>query len=217
MVSPLLEACCYVVADAEGRCVVLDPGAGVVDPVRTVIDDAGWRAVGVLVTHGHVDHTWSAGELCAALDLPLLVHRDDVYRIDDPIGSLGPLGAQLAAVGTPWGEPVRPEHIEVIETPAEGSCELDLDGFVLTAHHAPGHTEGSTVYVVGPATAATALTGDVLFAGTIGRTDLPGGDPVAMGRTLTRLRRFDPATTVLPGHGPSTTIGAELTANPWLR
>lgn len=215
VVSPLLEASCHVVADTAGRCVVVDPGAGVVDRVRTVIDDAGWHAVGVLVTHGHVDHTWSAGALCRTFGLPLRVHRDDAYRIDDPIGSLGPLGAQLAAIGTPWGAPERPERVEVIETSAEGSRELDLDGFVLTAHHTPGHTEGSTVYVLGPASSPTALTGDVLFAGTIGRTDLPGGDLAAMTRSLARLRRFDPATLVLPGHGPASTIGAELVANPW--
>lgn len=217
VVSPLLEASCHVVADDDGRCVVVDPGAAVTERVLELIVDAGWRAVGVLATHGHVDHTWAAAELCAALGLPLRVHRADVYRIEDPIGSLGPLGAQLAAIGGPWGEPGRPDRIEPIEPPDEGTCEVDLDGLLLTAVHAPGHTEGSTVYLFGAATAALALTGDVLFAGTIGRTDLPGGDPAAMGRSLARLRGLDAATVVLPGHGPTSTIGDELRSNPFLR
>ncbi|GEN78831.1 MBL fold metallo-hydrolase [Actinotalea fermentans] len=213
LAAPLLGASCHVVPDGDG-CVVVDPGAGVADQVRDAVASAGRRPHAILLTHGHLDHTWSAAELSEEWAVPVLVNEDDAYRLADPVGSLGPLGAQLAAMaGQPAGPPV-PTRLETFR------ADVDMPSVVVgqvRALHAPGHTEGSTVYLVdGPGAEAFALTGDVLFAGTIGRCDLPGGDDHAMAATLRRLARLDAATHVLPGHGPWTTIGDELATNPYL-
>lgn len=211
--APLLGTNCHLVPDGDG-CVVVDPGAGVAAQVREAVASAGLTPHAILLTHGHLDHTWCAAELSEEWAVPVLVHEDDAYRLADPVGSLGPLGTQLAAMaGRPAG-PAVPARVETFRADAE------VPGLVVgqvRALHAPGHTEGSTVYLVeGDGAETIALTGDVLFAGTIGRCDLPGGDESAMAATLARLARLDVATRVLPGHGPWTTIGDELATNPYL-
>lgn len=213
LAAPLLGASCHVVPDGDG-CVVVDPGGGVADQVRAAVASADLTPHAILLTHGHLDHTWSAAELADEWAVPVLVHEDDAYRLADPVGSLGPLGTQLAAMaGLPAGPPA-PARLETFR------ADPEVPGVVVgqvRALHAPGHTEGSTVYLVdGAGGEAVALTGDVLFAGTIGRCDLPGGDERAMAATLRRLARLDVATRVLPGHGPWTTIGDELAHNPYL-
>ncbi|MCL3862324.1 MBL fold metallo-hydrolase [Actinotalea sp. K2] len=246
VVAPVLGTNCYVVSDDVGRCVVVDPGAGVVDAVLEVITRHGLRPVGMLATHGHVDHTWSAAALGDALGLPLHVHAADAYRLADPFGTLGPLGAALAQAMGAGGEVYRAPRTAVFDGGEAPSARLHLgtdprDQLALTALHAPGHTEGSTIYLLdgapGPGSelpdsvappvdvpdgsdepSRTALTGDVLFAGSIGRTDLPGGDTAAMNRTLReRVARIPPSTLVLPGHGPTSRIDVELARNPYLR
>ena len=213
LAAPLLGASCHVVPDGDG-CVVVDPGAGVAGQVREAVAAAGLVPHAILLTHGHLDHTWDAAELSDAWGVPVLVHEDDAYRLADPLGSLGPLGTQLAAMaGSPTG-PAVPARVETFR--ADDEVPRIVVGHV-RALHAPGHTEGSTVFLVdGAGDEPIALTGDVLFAGTIGRCDLPGGDERAMAATLRRLARLDVATRVLPGHGPRTTIGDELATNPYL-
>lgn len=228
--SPLLGASCYVLADDEGRCVVVDPGALVADGVLTAIREDGLTATGVLVTHGHVDHTWDAGRLAETLDVPVHVHVADLPRFADPFGTLGPLGAELermaASAGQTWSPPRDLRPFGGPDTPqgpdgADAPALLDIGGLTLRALHAPGHTQGSTVFIAGRgpkgSPGSLALTGDVLFAGTIGRTDLPGGDDAAMSRTLARLAALDPSTLLLPGHGPSSDLASELRSNPYLR
>lgn len=226
LVAPLLGACCHLVVDLEGRCVVVDPGGGVVDEVMAVTRDEGWRVVGMLATHGHVDHWWSAARLGELLDVPLHIHAADAYRLDAPFRTLGPLGDQLAELGTTLGAPARPARVSTFTHTGAARVRVTLgaaegEPLVLDAWHAPGHTEGSTVYLVPggderPDAAPTALTGDVLFAGSIGRTDLPGGDWEAMTRTLGLLAALPPETAVLPGHGPSSSVAVELATNPYL-
>lgn len=137
----------------------------------------------------------------------------------------------LASLGTA-GPDVVPPGLRASPRPGgTTAAPASAAPFVVRARHLPGHTEGSTVYLVDAATedlptpgaaagpdavGPVALTGDVLFAGSIGRTDLPGGDHRAMTRSLGRLRELDPATLVIPGHGPTTTIRAELATNPYL-
>lgn len=228
VVSPLLGTNCHVLADDEGRCVVVDPGALVADDVLTAIRADGLTATGVLVTHGHVDHTWDAGRLAEALGVAVHVHLADLPRIADPFGTLGPLGTELermaASAGQTWSPPRDVSPFGGPSAPAgpdgaDAPADLDVGGLILTAFHAPGHTEGSTVFLTARSLTARslALTGDVLFAGTIGRTDLPGGDDTAMRRTLSRLAGLDPATLLLPGHGPGSDLATELRTNPYLR
>lgn len=220
LVAPLLGAACHVVVDGS-RCVVVDPGGGVVDDLVALVEAHGWRPVAVLLTHGHLDHTWSAGEVQTRWGVPVHVHADDAYRVHDPVGSLGPLGVQLVAM-TGLSAPPAPADLRTFTAPTDEPVELPLgpadDPVLVRALHCPGHTQGSTTYLVPLGDGGTAaLTGDVLFAGTIGRTDLPGGDDAAMARTLQRLATLDATTQVLPGHGPASTIGRETRDNPFLR
>ncbi|TDE08580.1 MBL fold metallo-hydrolase [Jiangella asiatica] len=229
--APVLGTNCYVVApDGGDECVVVDPGIGVDEQLEKVLDERGLRPAGVLVTHGHLDHTFTLSPLCQRRDLPVYLHERDAYRLSDPVGTLGPqLATQFAGLATGWVAPsdVRPFTGDQVD--------LHLAGIELRAIHAPGHTEGSTLYLV-PSTnlleapgsapmpsAPLCFTGDVLFAGTIGRTDLPGGDDTLMRRTRELLARpeaaggLPDATTVLPGHGESSTLGRERATNPYLR
>jgi hydroxyacylglutathione hydrolase len=214
---------CWVLATRAGEeCVVVDPGFGVVDRLRDVLVEHRLRPAAVLLTHGHADHVWSVTPVCASAEVPVAVHvhPDDRYRLRDPLATLDPgLRRMLAAQFGPeerWQEPET-----VVDLPSAGEpAGVRLAGLDLTVHHTPGHTEGSTVFATGPDDdgGALLLSGDLLFAGSIGRTDLAGGDPAAMTRSLRDvLPRFPDGTTVLPGHGPTTTMAAERAGNPFLR
>lgn len=210
VVASLLEANVYLLSADDGATVIVDPGKDARGAVDELVAAHGLRPVAVLITHGHADHTWDAASLSAAYGIPVHIARPDAYRLADPLGSLGALGRDLAALaGAPDG-PSRPGDVV-----AFGPDGPDLAG--ITALAAPGHTEGSTVYLVDTPEGPVALTGDVLFAGSIGRLDLPGGDEAAMAATLRRLATLDPATVVLAGHGPASTIAIELATNPFLR
>lgn len=219
--GPVLGTNCYVIAADGGReCLVIDPGIGLDAQVDAILSEHELTPVAALVTHGHIDHTFALAQLCHRRDLPVYLHEADAYRLDDPIRTLGPdLAPMLAGLADDW---VRPPDVRTFT----GSPELDLAGITVRAVHAPGHTEGSTLYHVprqDDTTAHLCFTGDVLFAGTIGRTDLPGGDDATMRHTLAELARpetgggLPDATTVLPGHGEPSTIGQERAGNPYLR
>ncbi|MFC5382459.1 MBL fold metallo-hydrolase [Aquipuribacter nitratireducens] len=213
---------CWVLATGAGEeCVVVDPGFGVVDRLREVLTEHRLRPAAVLLTHGHADHVWSVTPVCRSAGTPVAVHvhPDDRYRLADPLATLDPgLRHMLAAQFGPqerWQEPE-----DVLDLPPAGApAALQVAGLDLVVHHTPGHTEGSVVFAVAPEPGAGLLmSGDLLFAGSIGRTDLAGGDPVAMARSLREvLPRFDDATRVLPGHGPTTTLADERARNPFLR
>jgi len=225
-------AWCHVLVDGDSRCVVVDAGAGVADEVLGLVEARSLRPTAVLATHGHADHTWDAAALSDALDVPVVLHAADAYRLRDPFGTLGvlgsaphdpqgPLAEALATVGRDPATYVPPARVEVfgaVEDVRTDDVELDLGGLRLVARHAPGHTEGSTLYLTELDDGTpVAFTGDVLFAGTIGRTDLPGGDDARMARTLMEVvRPLDLATVVVPGHGPTSTIERELRTNPFL-
>lgn len=247
LLAPVFGANCYLLsADGSGPCVIVDAGGGVADAVHATVARRGLVPVAVLATHGHLDHTWSAAELGTRYGVPLWIHADDAYRLADPFGSLdgstagasGPLAQALAASGFGPDQHVVPTDVSTFTA----GQALTLGGLTVRAVHAPGHTQGATLFVVDEAvapdsvlpgpqgplplaarpgvaegTVAVALTGDVLFAGTIGRTDLPGGDMPQMTRTLTDVvSSLDPRTLVLPGHGPATRLDVELRTNPYL-
>ncbi|MDO8107812.1 MBL fold metallo-hydrolase [Isoptericola sp. b441] len=215
--APLLGATCVLVVDSDARVAVVDAGGGVAERILRIVDREGWTPVGVLATHGHVDHTWDSGRLCREWAVPLHVHEADAYRLAEPFGTLGPLGGQLRAMSDLPG-PVEPPRVATFTAEPDAPRPLDV-GMTdqLEAWHLPGHTEGSTAYLVHVDGVRTVLTGDVLFAGTIGRTDLPGGDERAMADSLRRLAMLPGEVQVVPGHGPRTSIAAELRSNPFLR
>jgi glyoxylase-like metal-dependent hydrolase (beta-lactamase superfamily II) len=206
---------CYVLAPQEGaECVVVDPGVGVEDRLADVLRRRRLKPVAVLLTHGHVDHTWSVTPVCGAHGVAATIHADDAYRLHDPVPHLGgPLRAALEATTGPvrWRDP---DDVVTVQDAERWSGA----GLELTVAHAPGHTEGSVLFAVQrPGAADLVLSGDVLFAGSIGRTDLPGGDPVAMRRSLLeKVLTLPDDVDVLPGHGPTTTVGHERATNPHL-
>jgi hydroxyacylglutathione hydrolase len=182
---------CYLIVDARKEAIVIDPSMG----EREVIDavgEQGLRLVEILNTHGHPDHIFGNAAVKEATEARLAIHRLDEYR-------LGPKRP--------------PTQIDVPPCTADDLFDdgqlTYLDDVELSALHTPGHTEGSTCFYLRREGAM--FSGDLLFKGNIGRTDLPGSDPAAMAESLSRIVSSLPATTrVYPGHGEQTTIGAEI-------
>jgi hydroxyacylglutathione hydrolase len=179
--------------------------------------------VAVVLTHGHLDHMFSVAPLCGAYDATCWIHPDDRHLLADPLCAMSPETGQLLAQLT-GGTATFTEPDDVREL-TDGSV-LEIAGVTLDALHAPGHTEGSVMYRADYPAAApgggeidqVVFSGDVLFAGSIGRTDLPGGDHAAMLRSLrTKVLPLPDTTAVLPGHGPQTTMARERATNPYLR
>jgi hydroxyacylglutathione hydrolase len=205
---------CYVVATGPGeQCVVVDPGIGVERRLDEVLTRHRLHPVAVLLTHGHLDHTFSVTPVCSARDIPAYVHPADRDLLRDPALGLSTDPRELFGGRFTWVEPA-----DVVPLPDGGAIELA--GLSLTIDHAPGHTGGSVLFRLPGDGADEPLcwSGDVLFAGSIGRTDLPGGDDRAMRASLRdKILPLADETVVLPGHGPATTIGRERATNPFLR
>ena len=207
----VLQCNCYVLAAKQGAdAIVVDPGQRAMGPLRRILDENRLTPAAVLLTHGHIDHMWSAQKVADTYGCPTFVHPEDRFMLTDPIVGLGPRLAQLA-VGAMFKEPR-----QVVELDRDGD-KVDLGGFTVTVDHTPGHTRGSVVFRVSAGPEELAFTGDTLFKQSIGRTDLFGGS----GRDLltsivSKLLVLDDDTVVLPGHGPKSTIGAERRTNPFL-
>ena len=217
---------CYVLADAPGEeCIVVDPGIGIEETLRQVLTEYRLKPAAVLLTHGHIDHVYSVTPVCGG-ELAAYIHSEDRYRLEDPLGSsslgdqlVGMLEQQFGKQAT-WREPER--VVEITDEERVTVAGIDLD-----VVHAPGHTEGSVMFALDRVPEGvsgdvevdrTLLTGDVLFAGSIGRTDLPGGSMADMQRSLRDVVHPRPDTSlVLPGHGPATTLGREKATNPHLQ
>jgi hydroxyacylglutathione hydrolase len=202
---------CWVLARGQGeQCVVIDPGIGVVSRLDEVIAENRLHPVAVLLTHGHVDHTFSVVPVCSARGVPAWIHPSDRKQLSDPWAGLGKLpGTELLGSLT-FAEP------EDVRDLYDGAT-VPVAGFDFAVRSAPGHTEGSVVFGLSTADAPVVFSGDVLFAGSIGRVDLPGGSMDQMRRSLREvIVPMADETVVHPGHGPSTTIGRERTTNPFL-
>lgn len=201
-----LETNCFIVSDDHGGpAVVVDPGAD----AHLVLDALGDRVLAAIVlTHAHFDHLGAVADLISATGAPLLVHKLDAGRVThDAPGGTG--GAAFGFDGVVAPEPDR--ILSQGDTVQVGT----LDFRVL---HTPGHTEGGLcLYVEDPdGGPAHLFSGDTLFAGSVGRTDFPGGDSRALARSIAAQLAPLPADTVVhPGHGPDTTIGREARVNPF--
>jgi hydroxyacylglutathione hydrolase len=203
---------CFVVAPGPGeQCVIIDPGIGVTGQLDEVIAEHRLHPVAVVLTHGHFDHTFSVLPVCQARDVPAYIHPGDRPQLADPWSGVGmPKGTPL------FGMLTAAEPDDVIEL-ADGSV-ISLAGMEFGVRHAPGHSLGSVVFDLPTPDEQVLFAGDVLFAGSIGRVDLPGGSMDAMTNSLRRvILPMDDATVVLPGHGPQTTIARERATNPYLQ
>ncbi|AFM17093.1 Zn-dependent hydrolase, glyoxylase [Mycolicibacterium chubuense NBB4] len=207
----MLACNCYVLAPRQGAdALVVDPGQRAMGPLRRILDENRLTPAAVLLTHGHVDHIWSAQKVADTYGCPAYIHPADRHMLTDPIRGFGPRLAQMA-FGVLFREPR-----QIVELDRDGD-KIELGGITVTVDHTPGHTKGSVTFRVAEGPEEVAFTGDTLFRQSIGRTDLPGGS----GRDLltsivTKLLVLDDETLVLPGHGERTTIGAERRTNPFL-
>lgn len=217
-----LAANCYVVAaaaapDRGAECVIVDPGQDAAEQAAARVTEHGLVPAAVLLTHGHFDHVWSATDLARSYGVPVYAHAADRPMLSDPAKGLDPnLAAQLSAL---LGEAALEEPDDLREL--AGGETLELAGLSLAVEHVPGHTPGSVCYGLAPGAGeggeAVLFTGDLLFAGSIGRTDFPGGDHAEIMRSLEHVCTAWPEdTAVLPGHGPATTIAQERATNPFL-
>lgn len=208
------QANCYLIgAEPGGEALVVDPGQDAWEHLSKVLDEHRLRPAAVLLTHGHLDHTASAARVCDQFGIPAYLHSADDYMLDDPMASLTPqLRGALRGLDLSG---LRPTEVRSLT----GGTELQLAGLTIGVESTPGHTGGSVVYRLPgeEGRPEVLLTGDTLFAGSVGRTDLPGGSADELLASIARrlLTRADDAV-VLPGHGAASTIGAERRGNPFL-
>jgi hydroxyacylglutathione hydrolase len=204
---------CYVVAPGPGgACVVVDPGQEAVGQLDAVLAEHRLTPVAVLLTHGHFDHTFSVQPVCDGHDIPAWIHPGDRELLADPMKGISRESASFFGGKLELREPREVREL------ADGD-PLELAGLTLRVDHTPGHTQGSVVFTTETEDGTeVVLAGDTLFAGSIGRTDLPGGSHEQLLASIAErlLGRPDTAV-VLPGHGPTTTVGAERASNPFLR
>lgn len=193
-----LETNCWLIgAGGAEDAVVVDPGFAPAR-VHALLEMSDRRPIAVLATHGHFDHVGAAAEFCGD-DLPFYIHEGDVMALSDP-------EAWGAGFGTP------PVPVKDVRTVADGDT-LTFAGFRIDVMHTPGHTPGSVCY----RTDGLVLAGDLVFAGSIGRSDFPNSSPADMERSLRGFLGLPDGLDVLPGHGPRTTVERERARNPFLQ
>jgi glyoxylase-like metal-dependent hydrolase (beta-lactamase superfamily II) len=206
---------CYVAATGPGsECVVIDPGKDAAVGVAEVVREHRLKPVAVLVTHGHVDHMWCVAPVAGTYDATAWIHPRDRHLLADPMAGMSPDTIAMLGGDHHWAEP------DDVKELADGQG-LELAGLRFLVDHTPGHTQGSvtfrTPYPDHDEVSELMFSGDLLFAGSIGRTDLPGGDHAAMLRSLaTKVLPLADDIVVLPGHGDQTSIGRERATNPFL-
>ena len=201
---------CWIVAAEKGsECIIVDPGMPDISAeIEMIVEEEGLKPVAVLLTHGHLDHTFSVIPLADGYGIPAYIHSEDRKALLHPEIVHGEEFISSFLSGKKWDEPN-----QVLEL--KNNQKFEAVGLNITAIHAPGHTAGSLMFTVND---EVLISGDVLFAGSIGRTDLPTGSQEAMARTLkTKVIPLGDHLRVLPGHGPDTTIEYERRTNPYLK
>lgn len=199
-VGPLRMNAVLVTSPGTGEAVLIDPGD---EPAQLLawVKASGCRVTALLATHGHFDHVGAAAEVGAALGLPLRCHPDDA-----------PMIRQMPLIQEGYGFPAT--AVPTLVTDLVDGARVPLgDGF-LEVVHVPGHAAGEVMFVL----PGLAIVGDCLFAGSVGRTDLPGGDFATLEKSIReRIYTLPDATIVVSGHGPDTTVGREKATNPYVR
>ena len=206
---------CYVVATGPGaECVVVDPGKDAAQGVAEVVREHNLKPVSILVTHGHIDHMWCVAPVAGTYDSTAWIHPEDRHLLTDPMAGISPETASMLL-----GQKVEFAEPDDVRELADGQ-HLELAGLELVVDHTPGHTRGSVTFRTPDGlrdVSEVMFSGDLLFAGSIGRTDLPGGDHPTMLRSLRdKVLTLPDDIVVLPGHGEQTSIGRERATNPFL-
>src|SRR5215212_3519134 len=206
---------CYVVASASrAECVVVDPGQDAAPGIADIVREHRLKPVAVLLTHGHVDHMWSVTPVAGTYDATAWVHPSDRHLLADPLAGISRESAALLLGG--HYQFAEPDDVAEL---ADGQ-RLELAGLEVVVDHTPGHTAGSVTFrtpYLQDNVSEVMFSGDLLFAGSIGRTDLPGGDHATMLETLRhKVLPLPDDIVVLPGHGGQTSIGRERATNPVL-
>ncbi|CAB4671199.1 unannotated protein [freshwater metagenome] len=206
--APMFATNCWVLASGPGsECIVIDPGMpDVSHQLSAILDEFSLKPVAVLATHGHVDHTFSIRPIADGYDIPAYIHSQDRGSLLRPDRWVSPeFAATLQAL-----EFVEPGDVRELRN---GEV-IEIVGLRITTIHAPGHTRGSVMFEVNE---EVLVSGDVLFAGSIGRTDQPTGSAKDMDETLRKkVLPLSDHLQVLPGHGRTTTMAQERKNNPYL-
>jgi glyoxylase-like metal-dependent hydrolase (beta-lactamase superfamily II) len=194
--------------------VVIDPGKDAAEGVAEVVREHRLKPVAVLVTHGHVDHMWCVAPVAGTYDATAWIHPADRHLLANPMAGMSAETTQMLLGGKyVFAEPEEVRELADLQ-------ELELAGLRFVVDHAPGHTEGSVTFrspYQRDDISEVMFSGDLLFAGSIGRTDLPGGDHPTMLRSLAeKVLTLPDDVVVLPGHGEQTSIGRERATNPFL-
>ncbi len=191
----------YLIWDGEGVALLVDPGG---DPSEALdfAEEKGLRIEWVLLTHGHGDHIGGLEEARRRSAMGVAVHRADASMLTSPEENL-----------SRWmGEPIRSAAAEKL---LEDGDTFSVGQMSIRVIHTPGHTEGSSCFLVSDEGSEVLLSGDTLFARSVGRTDLPGGNERDLKASLVKLAELDDRLPVLPGHGPETSLGRERAENPY--
>ena len=216
VIAPYFETNCWILAVGTGNeCIIVDPGMAkpnLVNEIEQKVSELKLKPVAVFITHGHLDHTFSVLPLTKQVPMRTFVTGNDRFLLTDPMGALDRGGVSEQFL-TAFGVDKFKEPDEIVEL--EDFSTFEVAGMKITSIFAPGHTKGSVIFTVDD---KQLISGDVLFAGSIGRTDLPTGSASQMRKTLRdRILTLPDSLNVLPGHGGQTTIGTERVRNPYLQ
>jgi glyoxylase-like metal-dependent hydrolase (beta-lactamase superfamily II) len=216
VIAPYFETNCWILALGTGQeCIIVDPGMAkpnLVNEIEQKVSELKLKPVAVFITHGHLDHTFSVLPLTKQVPMRTFVTGADRFLLTDPMGALDRGGVSEQFLRA-FGVEKFKEPDEIVEL--EDFSSFEVAGMQITSIFAPGHTKGSVIFTVEN---QQLISGDVLFAGSIGRTDLPTGSASQMRKTLRdRILTLPDGLNVLPGHGGQTTIGTERVRNPYLQ
>ena len=216
VIAPYFDTSCWILALGSGQeCIIVDPGMAkpnLVNEIEQKVSELKLKPVAVFITHGHLDHTFSVLPLTKQVPMRTFVTGADRFLLTDPMGALDRGGVSEQFLRA-FGVEKFKEPDEIVEL--EDFSTFEVAGMQITSIFAPGHTKGSVIFTVEN---QQLISGDVLFAGSIGRTDLPTGSASQMRKTLRdRILTLPDGLNVLPGHGGQTTIGTERVRNPYLQ
>lgn len=202
---------CYVLAPApNSECIIIDPGFESLDQIKDVVMANHLKPVAALLTHGHIDHMWSITPLADGYSIPAMIHESDKQLLANPELGVSDAGRDMIVqIGGTFSEPAEVKTFR-------DDVVISILGYSMNVIHLPGHTPGSVGYLIKEHD--TFFSGDVLFQSGIGRTDLPGGNLKDMKSSIQKLfNEVSDETTVLCGHGDSTTIREERRHNPYIQ